>query len=155
MCLCLPASPPRSWDSKELISEPSIFPLALVSGHLCVILFREENNTKALSNYCWPFMTPVLLVLEMNILAREFCSDPLLIFLLWGRHHLHGVIYEAQSSRTRLMCVTSKGHDRCEKSSPAFICILSTGSETKATPCHSLHFMLHLLGSLPPNPVVD
>ena len=51
MCPPLPGSELRGMDSKELVAEPSVFPLARVFEHPYVTLFREENITKTSSNY--------------------------------------------------------------------------------------------------------
>jgi len=64
---------------KAALSEHPIFPLVRVSEHVCVPLFREENITKTLPNYCWPFITLELLQPRNEHPCLGICP-----FSLWG-----------------------------------------------------------------------
>lgn len=142
-CMCLR----RSLSSKELFRKRFISPLVQFSEHLCVALFREENITKTLSNYCWPFISLVLLnSLEMNILAWESCP-----FSLWGwgksspRSYLWSPSWQNVSNGCDVREVKTTMR-RAVLSSFAFPRLVQ---EQKPTPCHSLHFMVHLLWFIP------
>ena len=121
VCLPLLENKLRGADSKELFSEPSIFPLVWISRHLQGTPFRGKNITKTLSNYCWPFMT-----LELLLPRNEHPCLRMLSSFSLGRYIIpKELLMQPEVAEFVWRVWRQKGQDHNKKKSSELICIHS------------------------------